>query len=121
MKVFYLTSPGVAKVDYVAEKFRLIEFKDGYHPITNDAIWRSRDGTGPAVMFVWQGRSSPEGQDPRRVPFIMKETNRLKDNGQPLHVSRLWLRWLRHGAFFTIYGVILTIFLYIILVIARGG
>ena len=112
-KIFYLANTGIAQVDYVGEKFRMVEFKDGYHPMTNDCIWRPGKGHGDAVMFVWQGRSAPEGQDNARVRFTMKESNRLKDNAQPLSVSRLWYRWFRHGIRFAIIGIIYVIILYI--------
>lgn len=121
MKVFHLTASGYAQVDYVAEKYRMIEFKDGYHAVTTDCIWRPGKEGGEAVMFTWQGRSSPEGQDAKRVPFVMKETNRLKDNHQPLSVSRLWVRWARHGVRFAILGIVYGLILYISYVVLRGG
>lgn len=83
----------------------MIEFKDGYHPITNDCIWKSGLKDEEALMFVWQGRSSPEGQDSARVRFVMKETNRLKDNRQPLMISKLWVRWFKHGIIIAIYFI----------------
>jgi len=92
MKVFFLSNTGHAYIDYVNPKFRLIECKDGYHPITNDAIWKAGESDDEAVMFIWHGRSSPEGQNEARVRFVMKETNRLKENRQPIKVSKLWVR-----------------------------
>lgn len=116
MKVFFISSTGHCYLDEVNPKFRFIECKDGYHVISNDAIWKSGDRDEEAVVFIWQGRSSPEGQDPKRVRFALKETNRLKDNRQKIMVSRLWVRHAKTiikafvwflVAFFTIYIVYL--------------
>ena len=113
MKVYYLSSTGHAYIDYVNPKFRLIEFKDGYHPITNDAIWRSGAGED-AVMYVWQGRSSPEGQSNDRVRFVMKETNRLKDNRQPIKVSKLWSRYIKHAIYAGIWLLAIAFMSYVV-------
>lgn len=92
MKVVYISATGNCYIDDIHPKFRAVEFRDGYHPIDNTSIWRCGDRDDEAVVFVWQGRSSPEGQDASKVRFFMKKTNRLKDNRQPLLVSRFWWR-----------------------------
>lgn len=109
MRVYFITPIGVAVVERLHQKFRLVEFLDGFHPITNDAIWS--DGSGEGYVFIWQGRSSPEGQGDAKVRFSMKVTNRLKDVRDPIVASRRWLRIFRRGVKF---GIIATAVIFVI-------
>lgn len=93
MDVYYLTPTGHAYKESIPTKFRMVEFRDGYHTLSNDCIWRSGDRDDEAVVFVWQGRTSPEGGTSERVRFAMKETNRLRDHHSPVLVSRMWWRY----------------------------
>lgn len=112
-KVYYISASGIAYVDDVAPKFRAIEFRDGYHPITNDCIWRSGERNDESVMFIWQGRSSPEGQDPSKVRFFIKKNNRLKDNRQPLLVSRFWYRQFKKAVWTCVWTGVFIFLLYV--------
>ncbi len=113
MRVYYLTAAGRALLEHVPPRFRMVEFLDGYHILSNDCIWRPSAEDGEATVFVFQGRSTPVGGDPSRVRFVMKETNRLRDNRQSVRVSLMWTRYLilaikyiavAAAVFFALYG-----------------
>lgn len=92
-----MSNSGHSFVHYIPDKFRMVEFRDGYHTLSNSSIWRGGSVDKDAICIVWQGRSSPEGQGAAEVRFAMKESNRLKDNRQPIGVSKLWIRYAKAG------------------------
>ena len=107
MRCYYITAEGHAYAEFLHPKFRAVEFRDGYHPVVNTGIWRSGDRDEEACIFVWQGRSSPEGQDASQVRFFMKKCNRLKDNRQAILVSTIWWRYAKNAGAIIIASVIL--------------
>ena len=117
-RVYYMANTGHAWVDYIHPRFRIVEFRDGYHPISNETVWRPGTRDSEPCVYVWQGRTSPEGSSKERVRFVMKETNRLKDNRQPILVSKLWVRWLKQGIIVTAWLVGIAVALYVAYVIA---
>jgi len=97
MRVYYLKANGYANVEDVSPKAWIVEEPDGFHPLTNDCIFRAGIGAGEEepVVFIWQNRTSPEGQDPERARATLKQVNRMKDHRQPVPVSRRWQRIAR--------------------------
>ena len=112
MKLIYLTVDGRAKVEKTNVSTRLIEMKDGYHPVTNDSVWQDSKRIRDAILFIIQGVLGPYGasmteEDTLNVLFEIEAAERAF---KPPSVSKMWQRMLAAAFDWLMkYGIILFI------------
>lgn len=54
MKAIYAGTDGKLRAEKIKEGKEFVEFKDGYHPLPEDAIFYSEEGGDPIVAFFGQ-------------------------------------------------------------------
>lgn len=116
MRTFFITQTGHAYVEKMRPTQRILEMRDGYHPIMTESIFRDVDRKEEPMMFIWQGISAPEGsistEEFERELF--REAEFMKRSNQIPSVSKIWQRKLaRIFSSFMKNGILILILLFI--------
>jgi hypothetical protein len=96
MRTVYI-SPGKAKSErlkILTEK--LIQERDGFHPVPPEAIWYDDERRGEPIMVIWNNIICPQGtKSPAiREKMIRQECEIIKRARQKPPVSMRWSRTL---------------------------
>lgn len=94
MKAIYLSVTGHAYAENLKATTSLVEMKDGYHPITNDSVFRDRERKDDAIVVIWQGVAAPEGANQTRQfitdVFVDIEIKKMAHDRKK--VNKIWHR-----------------------------
>lgn len=110
VKAIYLTGAGNAEAEDIKLNKRLIQFKDGYHPIDPGAVMTHVKHAYPPLVLIWQGRSNMEGASPSvdQLADFCKRTESAKHHNRKVGISKRWVRRLVSGLF--LFFKLLTVF-----------
>lgn len=94
--MFFAKADGTVFVENFEPFKAQIELQDGNHPISNQGIYPHNQRDWPAIMLVWQGVVSPEGES-SDLPIVTAtnlEADTTKVHKQKPAVSKRWVRSL---------------------------
>jgi hypothetical protein len=120
VKVIFIGQDRRAYAEDIPSNARMVELRDGYHPV--DGVRADARRRGPPLMVIWHGTALPEGVAYSKATRDARllEVDVAKMNRQRSKVSRAWWRrFSRWGVFAakTIGLMFLAAFLTIILVV----
>ena len=94
VKSLFVAMDGRIHAENIPIKKREVEFIDGAHPITPEAVYYDIDGKGPPLIIYWQGRPSPEGIEldfDQQSAIIAEAVHMTQHKLRPL-ISKRWVR-----------------------------
>jgi hypothetical protein len=111
-KLIFLTVDGRATVENTRLGTRLVEMKDGYHPLTNDSVWQDAERLRPPAVVMVSGVLGPYGSEMTKedIQAVLYDIELAERAFKKPSVSKIWQRqlaWL--WGVFTKYAVVLFI------------
>lgn len=122
MRLIYLTVDGREIVEKAKITQRIIEEPDGYHPLTNDAVWHNVRKRPDERIVILDGVLPPLGSMMAHedIVSLFREEIAMEAGFQKKPVSRMWGRaFARAGDWLLKYGLTTAVTMAAIVLVAN--